>query len=46
LFAVLETWRPRPQEVYIAYPPSRQLNAKLRVFVDWVTQVFGRFKGV
>jgi DNA-binding transcriptional LysR family regulator len=46
LFAVLETWRPRPQEVYIAYPPSRQLNAKLRVFVDWVTQLFGRFKGV
>jgi len=45
LIAVLETWRPQPQEVFIAYPPSRQLNAKLRVFVDWVTQLFGRFEG-
>jgi DNA-binding transcriptional LysR family regulator len=46
LIAVLETWRPGPQEVFIAYPPSRQLNAKLRVFVDWVTQLFARFEGV
>jgi DNA-binding transcriptional LysR family regulator len=46
LIAVLEPWRPRPQEVYIAYPPGRQLSAKLRVFVDWVTQLFVRHDGV
>jgi len=45
LIALLEAWRPQPQEVYIAYPPSRQLNTKLRVFVDWVTQLFVRLEG-
>jgi DNA-binding transcriptional LysR family regulator len=45
LIALLEAWRPQSQEVYIAYPPSRQLNTKLRVFVDWVTQLFVRLEG-
>jgi DNA-binding transcriptional LysR family regulator len=42
LVAVLEDFRPRPQEVYIAYPPSRQLSAKVRVFVNWVTGLFAQ----
>jgi DNA-binding transcriptional LysR family regulator len=40
LVTVLDAWRPRPQEVYITYPPSRQLSTKVRVFVDWVTQLY------
>jgi DNA-binding transcriptional LysR family regulator len=41
LVPVLEDWRPAPQDVYIAYPPSRQLSAKVRVFVDWASELFG-----
>lgn len=40
LVAVLESWRPAPQEVYIVYPPSRQLSTKVRVFIDWATALF------
>lgn len=40
LVAVLEAFRPAPQEVYIVYPPSRQLSTKVRVFIDWVTELF------
>ncbi|TPG04924.1 LysR family transcriptional regulator [Rhodanobacter glycinis] len=40
LVAVLESWRPAPQEVYIVYPPSRQLSTKLRVFVEWAAELF------
>ena len=42
LVAVLEAWRPQPLEVYIAYAPSRQLSAKVRVFVDWVSELYAR----
>jgi DNA-binding transcriptional LysR family regulator len=44
LVAVLEPWRPRPQKVYITYPSSRQLSAKVRVFVDWATQLFAQIE--
>jgi LysR family transcriptional regulator, regulator for bpeEF and oprC len=27
----------------VVYPQNRHLNAKLRVFVDWVAEVFARF---
>lgn len=40
LVPVLERWRPAPQEVYIVYPPSRQLSTKVRVFVQWATELF------
>ncbi len=44
LIAVLEAWRPKPLDVYIAYAPSRQLSTKVRVFVDWVTELYGRLE--
>jgi len=25
------------------YPPNRNLNAKVRVFVDWAVEVFAEF---
>jgi LysR family transcriptional regulator, regulator for bpeEF and oprC len=33
--------RPR-HPLHVLYPPNRHLNAKLRVFVDWVAEVFSR----
>ncbi len=44
LVAVLEAWRPAPLDVYIAYAPSRQLSTKVRVFVDWVSALYGRLE--
>jgi hypothetical protein len=28
--------------LHIAYSPSRHLSNKLRVFVDWIADLFGR----
>jgi DNA-binding transcriptional LysR family regulator len=41
LVPLLTRWRPDPIEVYVAYPPSRRYSTKVRVFVDWVTALFG-----
>ena len=41
LVPVLARWRPDLIEVYVAYPPSRRYSTKVRVFVDWVTALFG-----
>lgn len=43
LVPVLQEWRPAPLEVYIAYAPSRQLSTKVRVFVEWVSELYARF---
>jgi DNA-binding transcriptional LysR family regulator len=40
LISVLDDWQPEPQPVYVVYLPNRHLSAKLRVFVDWVAQLF------
>lgn len=40
LVAVLKEWRPAAQDVYIVYPPNRQLSTKVRVFIDWATALF------
>jgi DNA-binding transcriptional LysR family regulator len=44
LMPILESWRPEPLDVYIVYPPSRQLSAKVRVFVSWITEVYKRYQ--
>jgi DNA-binding transcriptional LysR family regulator len=41
LVPLLPDWRPDPLQVYVAYPPSRRYSTKVRVFVDWVTSLFG-----
>jgi hypothetical protein len=28
--------------IYVVYPPNRHLSTKLRVFVDWVAELFAR----
>ena len=40
LIEVLAGWAPPPMPFYVAYPPNRNLSVKLRVFVDWVVQIF------
>lgn len=44
LVPVLQEWRPAPLEVYIAYAPSRQLSTKVRVFVEWVSELYARIE--
>ncbi|MFZ4289143.1 LysR family transcriptional regulator [Variovorax sp. HJSM1_2] len=43
LKTVLDDWT-RPQHpLHVVYPSNRHLNAKLRVFVDWVAEVFAPY---
>jgi LysR family transcriptional regulator for bpeEF and oprC len=36
---VLEAWRPKPMQVSVLYPHARQLSPRVRVFVDWISDV-------
>ena len=36
---VLSEWRPKPMPVSVLYPHQRQLSPRVRVFVDWLTDV-------
>jgi DNA-binding transcriptional LysR family regulator len=42
LVPILTAWSQPPLPLHVMYPPNRHLNAKLRVFVDWVAGVFGK----
>ena len=42
LVEVLADWAPPPMPFHVAYP-NRHLSAKLRVFVDWVVEVFAPY---
>lgn len=37
---VLSAWAPEPMPVSVLYPRNRQLSARVRVFVDWLAEVF------
>ena len=41
LTEVLREWRPPPHPIYVVYPANRYLSHRLRVFVDWVAELFG-----
>lgn len=43
LVPVLEDWSTDGHPVYVVYPPNRNLSAKVRVFVDWVAQLFAGY---
>lgn len=43
LKVVLTAWKRPRQPLYVVYPSNRHLSAKLRVFVDWVAEVFAPF---
>lgn len=40
LIPILEDWQPDPLPIYIVYPPSKRYSTKVRVFVDWVSEIF------
>lgn len=37
---ILLDWCSGPRPIYIVYPPNRHLSNKLRVFVDWMAELF------
>ncbi|UPG85600.1 LysR family transcriptional regulator [Luteibacter aegosomatis] len=37
---ILEGWINEPLPIHVVYPENRHLSAKVRVFVDWVTDLF------
>ena len=42
LVPLLEDWTMAPMPMYLAYPPNRNVSAKLRVFIDWVDELMRR----
>jgi DNA-binding transcriptional LysR family regulator len=42
LVPLFEDWQLEPMPLYLAFPPSRHVSRKLRVFTDWVVEVMGR----
>jgi DNA-binding transcriptional LysR family regulator len=43
LSPLMEDWDRPHHPLHLLYPPNRHLQAKLRVFVDWVVEVFAPF---
>lgn len=37
---VLRDWTREPLPLFVVYPPNRHLSNKLRVFVDWIANLF------
>ena len=42
LVEVLPDYPPEPMPVSVLYPQNRQLSARVRVFVDWICDLFAR----
>jgi DNA-binding transcriptional LysR family regulator len=42
LLQVLPDWATDPLPLYIVYPQNRHLSTKLRIFADWIAELFGR----
>jgi LysR family transcriptional regulator for bpeEF and oprC len=42
LVPALEDWQPAPMPVHVLYPSNRHLSTKVRVFVDWVAELFSQ----
>jgi LysR family transcriptional regulator for bpeEF and oprC len=40
LVRIFEDWQVDSGELFVVYPPNRHLSAKVRVFVDWVAELF------
>ncbi|QGZ58902.1 LysR family transcriptional regulator [Paraburkholderia acidiphila] len=42
LVPLLENWPQPTYPVHVIYPPNRYLSAKVRVFIDWLVELFER----
>ncbi len=40
LVTLLQEWSLEPNPIYIVYSPNRHLSARVRVFVDWLIELF------
>lgn len=40
LVQLLEDWSLEPNPIYIVYSPNRHLSARVRVFVEWLAELF------
>ena len=43
---VLGDWFPEPAPLHVVYPQNRHLSSKIRVFVDWVAELFAEHDGI
>jgi LysR family transcriptional regulator for bpeEF and oprC len=43
---VLGDWFPEPVPLNVVYPQSRHLSSKIRVFVDWIAELFNEHDGI
>ena len=43
---VLGDWFAEPAPLHVVYPENRHLSRKIRVFVDWVAELFGEHDGI
>ena len=39
LIPLFTQWRISPMPLYLAFPPNRHVNAKLRDFIDWIVEL-------
>lgn len=39
LLPLFDAWEIDPMPMYLAYPPTRHVSAKLRVFMDWIDEL-------
>jgi DNA-binding transcriptional LysR family regulator len=46
LVPLLEDWRTALIPVHVVYAPNRYLSTKVRVFIDWVVELFDRTSGL
>jgi LysR family transcriptional regulator for bpeEF and oprC len=40
LLPILQEWQPAPYPFHLVYPPNRHLTHRVRVFIDWIIEVF------
>ena len=45
LVPVLEAFPPPQMPVSVVYPQNRHLSSRIRVFIDWLTEIFGSPQG-
>ena len=43
LVPVLADWTTPSMPIYVVYPPNRHLGAKIRVFADWMAELFAPY---
>ena len=43
---LLGDWFPEPAPLNVVYPQNRHLSSKIRVFVDWVAELFNEHDGI